>query len=427
MLIRTGTGVSIGVRRAMLAAALLLTGICLPWLTHAQAQTIALSEALSRALRYDLALPAARSRVRGAEAGVRQANRPLNPSVGADIENVGGSGQYRGFESAQSTLYMQQTIELGGKREARTDVARSELGTVKARGTTRVLDMLREVELAWIDAAVATTQLRLAEQRLSIAQMLKDEIARRSQAGRDPLYVQTRANAQVSLEQIAVDQARANAGIARANLANYWRGNPDFEINLAAFESTVIPTRKNFFNVDVAVAEAQRDLAGARVVLERARAIPDPAVRFGVRRFNDTNDTAVVGGISIPFPLFDRNEGNIEKAEAERRAAEFELESVRRALRRELTRLHGRLEANATEARRIQSEVIPQAERSVQLIREGLERGAFNYVEFVDAQRTLNDARNKRIEALRAFSIDNATVARLTGRHARLNKQKGSR
>ena len=420
----TRIGVSLGVRRAMLAAALSLASPCLD---VAHAQTLSLNDALSRALKYDLTLPAARSRVRGAEAGVRQANTRLNPSVGVDIENFGGSGQYGGFRSAQSTLYAQQTIELGGKREARTEVARSELGTVKARGTIRVLDMLREVEAAWIDAAAATAQLRLAEERLAIAQRLREEITRRGQAGRDPLYVQARADAQVSVEQIAVDQARATADIARANLANYWRGSPKFDIDLAAFESTEIPATGRFFNVDVAVAEAERDVAGARVVLERTKAIPDPSVRLGVRRFSDTNDTAIVGGISIPFPLFDRNEGNIQRAEAERKAAELELASVRRALRRELTRLEGRLMANATEARRIQSEVVPQAERSLQLIREGLERGAFNYVEFVDAQRTLNDARNRRIEALRGFNIDKAAVARLTGRHARLNNQKGRR
>ncbi|MBN8956860.1 MAG: TolC family protein [Rhizobiales bacterium] len=424
MPIHTRIGVGWGVRRVMLAATLLLASACLE---VAHAQTLTLNDALLRALKYDLTLPAARSRVRGAEAGVRQANKRLNPSVGADIENFGGSGQYGGFRSAQSTLYLQQTIELGGKREARTDVARSELGTVKARSTTRVLDMLREVEIAWIDAAAATAQLRLAEARLGIAQRLKDEIARRAQAGRDPLYVQARADAQVSLEQIAVDQARANVRIARTNVANYWRGRPDFDIDLTTFESTEIPAAGRFFNVDVAVAEAERDVAGARVVLERTKAIPDPSVRLGVRRFNDTNDTAIVGGISIPLPLFDRNEGNIERAEAERKAAELDLASVRRALRRELTRLQGRLLANATEARRIQSEAIPQAERSLQLIREGLERGAFNYVEFVDAQRTLNDARNRRIEALRAFNIDKAAVARLTGRHARLSNQRGSR
>ena len=83
--------------------------------------------------------------------------------------------------------------------------------------------------------------------------------------------------------------------------------------------------------------------------------------------------------------------------------------------------------ASSTEARRIQSEVVPQAERAVRLIREGLERGGFSYIEFIDAQRTLNDARLRRIEALKSFHLDNATLGRLTGRHARLNVRSGSR
>jgi cobalt-zinc-cadmium efflux system outer membrane protein len=218
-----------------------------------------------------------------------------------------------------------------------------------------------------------------------------------------------------------VEQARATARIARANLAGYWRGSAEFEVDLNAFESIVAKRQRQPFNVDIAVLEAERELARARVGLERSRAVPDPAVRVGVRHFNETGDSALIAGLSIPLPLFDTNRGNIEKAEAERRAAELDVKSARRALRRELERLHARLVAYATEARRIQTEVIPRAEQAVQLIREGLERGAFSYIEFVDAQRTLNDARLRRLEALRSFHQDDATVGRLTGRHTRLN------
>lgn len=426
MLCRTFAGVGICVRRALLVAALVLA--CHPALAQtAPPAALTLNQALLRALAADFALPAARARVRGAAAGVFQASRALNPSIGVELENFGGSGVYRGFRSPETTLYLQQTIELGDKRAARTGVARSELGATKARGTVRVLDLFREVEVAWIDVVAAMAQVRVAEDRFAIAQRLRDELARRAQAGRDPLYVQMRADAQLSLERIAVDQARATARIARANLAGYWRGSPEYDVDLAAFEKTADAINGKVFNADVAVLEAERELAASRVGLERSRAVPDPAVRVGVRRFGDTNDTAIIAGVAIPLPLFDTNQGNINRAEAQRQAAALEVEAGRRTLRRELTRLQARLEANATEARRIQSEVVPQAEQAVQLIRDGLERGGFSYIEFVDAQRTLNDARLRRIEALRAFHLDNAMLARLTGRHRQLIQSKRTR
>ena len=423
---RTFSGAGTHARRALLVA-LLVLACCLTSANAASAKRLTLQDALSRALAADFAVPATRARIQGAEAGIRQASRPLNPSVGVEVENFGGSGAYRGFRSPETTVFFQQTIELGNKRAARTGVARSELDTTRARGAVRVLDLLREVEIAWIEVIAATAQVRVAEDRLVIAQQLHSELARRSQAGRDPLYTQSRADAQLALEQIGVDQARAAARIARANLAGYWRGGADFDVDLNAFENAAAANDSKVFNVDVAVLEAERALATARVGLERSRAVPDPAVRVGVRHFNDTRDAALIAGLSIPLPIFDNNSGNIEKADAERRAVEFDIASGRKALKRELTRLQARLVASSTEAQRIQSEVIPQAQRAVQLIREGLERGGFSYVEFIDAQRTLNDARLRRIETLKTFHLDNATVGRLTGRHARLNTRKGSR
>lgn len=423
---RTFSGAGTHARRAPLVASLVLA-CCLTWADAAWPRPLTLDDALSRALAADFAVPAAKARIQGAEAGIRQASRPPNPSAGVEVENFGGSGAYRGFRSPETTVFLQQPIELGGKRAARTSVARSELGTTRARSAVRVLDVLRDVEVAWIEVVVATAQVRVAEDRLVIAQQLQIEIARRAQAGRDPLFTQSRAEAQVALEQIAVDQARAAARIARTNLAGYWRGDPDFDVDLLAFENVVATISDDVFNVDVAVLEAERELAAARVGLERSRAIPDPTVRVGVRHFNDTRDSALIAGLSIPIPIFDNNLGNIQKAEAERRAAELDIASGRKALRREIIRLQARLMASSTETRRIQSEAIPQAERAVRLIREGLERGGFSYIEFFDAQRTLNDARLRRIEALKSFHLDNATLGRLTGRHVRLNTRTGNR
>ena len=421
---RTFLGAGAWAWRMPLVASLVLAS-CFVWAELTWSKPLTLTEALSRALAADFGVAATRARIRAAEAGVRQADRLLNPSVGVEVENFGGSGAYRGFRSPETTFFLQQTIELGGKRTARKGVARSEIAITRARGAVQVLDLLREVEVAWIEIAAATAQARVAEDRLVTAKQLLDEINRRARAGRDPLFTQSRAEAQVALEQIAVDQAREAARIARANLAGYWRGGADFDIDLNSFEGAVTASAGKVFDADVAVLEAERKRAVARVDVERSRAVPDPAVRVGVRHFSDTRDSALIAGLSIPIPIFDNNSDNIEKAEAERRATELEIASSRKAIRREVERLQSRLAASLTEARRIQSEVIPKAERAVRLISEGLQRGAFSYVEFVDAQRTLNDAHLRRIAALKSFHVDQAALGRLTGRHARLSPRKG--
>lgn len=427
MFLRALIGAGMSAHRLLVVVAL---GLAIP-IASAKAQsqnTLTLNDALQRTLASDNTIAAAYARIRGAQAGVYQASRYPNPTIGIDFDNFAGSRTYRGSRSMETTFFLQQQIELGGQTAARTKVARTELDATRVRSELRVLDLLREVELAFIDVVVAGAQLRIAEERLAIVRQLQGEIDKRVDAGRDGTHVKARSDAQVALEQIAVDQARATYDIARKTLAAYWKGNPNFHVDLTGFEEVVLISDRKGFSVEIALLEAERDTAAARVELQKANAIPTPTIRLGARRFNDTDDTGVIAGIAIPIPLFDTNEGNIKRAEAERKAAELEVMNARRAVTREFERLRARLIASANEAKRIQNEVIPRAQQAVQLVRDGLERGGFTFLEFVDAQRTLNDARLRRIEALRTFHADNAAFRRLTGYHARIRApQKGNR
>lgn len=419
MFLRAIFGAGMSAQRLIVVAAL---GLAIPVApAHAQSQnTLTLNDAMLRTLASDGTIAAAQARVRGAKAGVFQASRYPNPTGGVDFDNFGGSRNYRGSRSMETTFFLQQQIEVGGQRAARTKVAQTELEATRVRSEQRILDLLREVELAFVDVVASAALQRIAEERLSIARQLQAEIKRRVEAGRDAAHVQARADAQAALEQIAVDQARATFEIARKTLAAYWKGNPDFLVDLSAFEDAVMASDRRGFNVEVALIEAERDIAAARVDLQKANAIPTPAVRLGVRRFNETDDTGIVAGIAIPIPFFDTNEGNIKRAEADRKAAELEVSNARRAAAREFARIRDRLIASANEANRIQNEVIPQAQQAVQLVRDGLERGGFSFVEFADAQRTLNEARLRRVEALRTFHTGNAALRRLTAYHARI-------
>lgn len=382
-------------------------------------QTVTLRSALSRTLSAEPTVQANQSRQLGAGYGVTQAGRRLNPSVGVEVENFAGSGPYRRGRSTEATVLLEQRIELGGKREARTGVAATEATAIKARGVVALLDRLRDVELAYAEALFADAQLRVAKERLSYAQSIQDEIARRTEAGREASFSLTRAEAQVALEKLGVEQADAASRIARSTLGAFWKGSGSFKLDGGAFRSTASTSPEEGSNPEIALLAAEREAAGARLSLAIANASPDPAFRVGVRRLQDTRDTAVVAGISIPLQIFDNNSAAIAQAQEQRKATEFDASALRMAVRREAMRLYQEMQAAAREAARVRSSVIPPAEKAVGMIREALERGAFSYVELADAQRVLNDAKLLEITTLKKFHTDRAALARLTGRHAR--------
>ncbi|HQR90145.1 MAG TPA: TolC family protein [Caulobacter sp.] len=146
----------------------------------------------------------------------------------------------------------------------------------------------------------------------------------------------------------------------------------------------------------------------------------DPTWRAGLRYLNEGRDMAVVVGGSIPLARYDTNRGAIERALAERTAADADLLSGKVVRERQIARLQADLAARASEARRIEAEVLPAAERTVALVREGFNRGGFSYLDVIEAQKVLIDARSRRLDALKAYHTHRAQLARLTGRHAAL-------
>ena len=398
---------------------LLATALALATPILACADPLTLPEALSRAAKADPSRPALAARLDAAEAGARQAAVRPNPVVGVEVEDLAGSGSYSLIDRAQATVYYQQSHERGGKRAARGALARSDISLTRLRDDVRVLDLLHEVELAWIDAVAAEAEARLAADRLAIAQRAQAEVNRRVKAARDPLFAGARADAQVAEAKIALSQAQAKATNARRAVAAFWGGG-DIEIDAAALEdlSPADQVAGPASATDLALIEAQRGVAAARVRVEQSKAVQDPTWRAGLRYLNDGGDVAAIVGGSIPLGRYDTNRGAIDQARAAQTAADLDLIGAKTVLERKIAAVQASLAQKAGEARRIEAEVVPANARTVDLVRDGFNRGGFSYLDVIEAQKALIDARARRLVVLKSFQIDRAQLDRLTGAYA---------
>ena len=157
----------------------------------------------------------------------------------------------------------------------------------------------------------------------------------------------------------------------------------------------------------------------ATVKVERSLAYQNPTLSLGYRRFEDRGgDGALVASVAVPFGIFDRNQGAIARAKSQVIQAEYDLEAGRRAIMREFAALQRALSTDAAAVLSTESEVIPQAKRALDLAQDGYDRGAFSYLDVLEAQRALSDARQRRVEALQSFHSNEAALDRLTARFA---------
>ncbi|MFH1883353.1 MAG: TolC family protein [Planctomycetota bacterium] len=385
---------------------------------------ITLRQALALALLHNPGLRAFSWEVRASEARTLQAGLLPNPEIEVEVEEVGGAGARSGFDGAETTIQFGQLIELAGKRPKRERLASLESNLAGWDYEAKRLDVLTEVALAFVGVLAAQERLTLAEELVRLSEKVMDTVAQRVEAGKDSPVEKTKA--QVALAGARIEQKRAQRRLvsARKQLAATWGGiSPAFEGVSGQLDITFpIPSEAELRglleqNPDLARWAVEMESRRAALELEKANAITDPTIFGGMRRFNETDDTAVVFGLSIPVAVFNRNQGRILEAKYNIARAREQRGAVEANLYATLADTYQALSSAFIEVTDLKNEVLPGAESAFDAARRGYSEGKFDYLMVLDAQRTFFYSRARYIESLAAYHGAKADVERLIGQN----------
>lgn len=414
-----------GFKPVVLASALAWTALTLT-LSYAEASSegpvLTLEAAIRRAVAAAPSLRASEEELRGTVAEIGQAGVRPNPEVGLEAEDILGSGDFSGFDSSQTTLAIGKRFERGGKREARISLAESKRDIAWLRRARERLDVILAAQKAYVEVLAAAAARTNAANRYRLAADLEKTVKKRVDAALDSAAAAQRIAIQTLEARTNLDQAQRALNLVKRQLSMLWReqwtGYSVDERRLYAING--IGALPNGFPreriPDIALSTAAQNKADAAIALEVAHAKQDPTIRLGVRHLAESDDVAAVVSFSIPLALFDTNQGNIDRAIAERSKAEWEAVEFRRGFDRQVARLVDMINAAKSEALGIRANMIPKAEQALSATRQGYERGAFTYLEVLEAQRTLRDLQAREISALRKFHLAKAELDRLTAK-----------
>ncbi len=398
-----------------------------PALAQTTSSTLTLRSALHRALAANPRLTAAERDV-GIATGRRiQAGAIPNPEVAVGVENVLGSGDYRGTRSAETTLQLSQLIELGGKRQARIAAGIAAVdGAAWERQAVR-LEVMSETASAYIGVLAAQRRIQILEQHVAALDRLTPLLQRRVDAGASSTAEVLRS--QVAADLVRVERERSKTALAtsRRELAILMgEGSPSFGNTIGDLTNTPRPPP---FKVVIDAIEGNPQLArwtavraqrDAELLTARLKPIPDVRASAGWRNFRDTGDNAAVFGLSIAIPLWDQNRGDIlaareslDKVQAERAINKAALVSV-------AGRAYDAAMGALQELNLLRTSVLPNARRAAQAMEDGYAQGRFTLLELLDVQATVTEASLREQEALRAFHIAVATIEGLVGRPFKL-------
>jgi cobalt-zinc-cadmium efflux system outer membrane protein len=117
------------------------------------------------------------------------------------------------------------------------------------------------------------------------------------------------------------------------------------------------------------------------------------------RDFNDREHQGMFV-VSVPVPLFNRNEGNIEAAQAALGRAIQEVTRVQNDLVNRLATAFGQYDAARQRAERYRMSILPDARRAYRLAQEAFRGGQFDALRVLQAQRAISEAEQEYVKAL---------------------------
>jgi cobalt-zinc-cadmium efflux system outer membrane protein len=389
------------------------------FLSSAQAQpasVLTLEQAQALAASKSFAVTAAQREVDANDGAVRQAGAWRNPELNASVEDT-----QRATRTTTATIDF--PIELGGKRAARLSVAdrarelaQVELGNVRA-------GLRADVVRAFFGVLVAQERAALTRNSAELAARGADAVGKRVAAGKVSPVDETRARVDQANAQLEATEAIAELQSARQTLAALW-GDPEplfggvqGDIELMPARAPVPELAKELdASPGLLTSRIEVDRRRALVDVERSKGVPDLTVSIGAKRDNEVGRTQAIVGISIPLPFFDRNQGATYEALKRAEKASDEHQAARIRVLTELQQASNQLGVASASARTLKSTVLPAAQQAYDAATKGFEAGKFGFLDVIDAQRSLLQARARYLTALSTSNQAATAIDRLLGR-----------
>ncbi|MBM0281547.1 MULTISPECIES: TolC family protein [Pseudomonas] len=383
-----------------LSGVLLLASAALQDAAAAESRVLSLDNALASAFANNPELAAARWEIDIAQGGRQQAGLIPNPVLSWDAEDTRRS-------SRTTTVKLSQTLELGGKRGARIDVA-SRAQDAAALELERQRNQLRaDVIAAFYGALRAQERSDLAGRSLALAERGLTVAKGRVSAGKASPVEATRAQVQLSEVRLELSRAEMDRANAYRQLATV-TGAATTDFSAVAEPASGLPSLPPSAQLlarlqqttELRLAEMQVVQREASLGLEKAQRIPDLDISVGSQYDASVRERVNLVGVSMPIPLFNRNQGNVLSAARRADQARDLRNAAELRLRTETRQALDQWSTASNEVQSFNQVILPAAQNAVDTATRGFEMGKFNFIEVLDAQRTLISARTQYIAAV---------------------------
>ncbi len=401
-----------------------LAVVCLFSVSRGQEGPLTLTpeQAVVWALDHNPKVMAAKKAWDAARARIWPARMLPDPEVIFEYEGLSGALRLSRF--GERNVGFSQTLEFPTKPYLRGRVADREAQVSRRDYESARIEIAADVLKACGRVWASQRIQRYAAENLKLANEFRDKTKVRVEAGDASSVEALRAEVEAGRAEAEVTAADNRAALARASLNTLLNRDLSTPVEVAG-ELTYTPTETDVQTLRQMALERRPDLQGAQVALEGARAgrglaasslLPDLTFwlsRQTVRGAGDFWKTGV--SFTVPVWAFGRQRGEIAGAGAEVVRAEAEQTGTKNRALLEVEEAYLSVKTSEKRVLLYRDRVLPSAEETYRMVRLRYDEGKSNYLEVIDAGRTLSETRVAFVEALLDYHTAQADLTGAVG------------
>lgn len=397
-----------------------------------QSVAVTINQAVQEAVEKNLNLLAERYNLSVADARIVTAGLRPNPvlSLGGDHLDLLGTG-YNDINGAGPPEYSIRTdfiFERGQKRRYRLEVAQQEKAVAELQLLNTTRSLVLDVQNAFVDVL-------LAKETLALAQRNQDSFKRIVQISTERVRAGDLAQVELARMQLAelqfnnaVIQAQAKLRIAKQRLqllmgrlvpaesfdvTGELRREP-LPFSMEDLQQQALARRPDYQALVKSQARSQADIR-----LQLAQGKSDFTFGTEYRRQQGLAGTGNSLGFffSVPLPIFNRNQGEINRARQEDRQIEARIRALEADVRNELSTAWQQYDAARALLTRIESDMLAKARQVLETMEYSYRSGAASLIEFLDAQRAFNDTTQSYNESRAEYARSLYLIDSVTGKN----------
>ena len=361
---------------------------------------ITLDDAIRMALLHNHALQAMRTTIQQSQAEEVTANLRPNPTLGLDAQflPIFQPNQFSSDyidQSAQFDAGVGYLFERGKKRQHRLQAARDQTAVVRSQVSDNERQLVFNVGQQFVDVLLAESTLEFAQKDLDSFQKTVDISNERFRVGDmsegDFLKIKLQL-LQFQTDVSAAKLAKVQALAALRQFLGFESVPDDYDVQGTLDYQPVhgdvngLKTLAAINRPDLRAAQQGVTAAGSQLALQKANGKMDVTGTFNYTHTAGVNTGAFY--YSMPLPIFDRNQGEIQRAGYAVTQAQQQASETAQQVSTDVVEAYENLRTNDEIIQLYQGGYVDQAKQSRDISEYAYRKGAASLLDYLDSERT---------------------------------------